>query len=209
MFDHSEEIEMGETAGAAAAEKQAADIAYLRGRAGWCAAVLDDGAFTHALTPSRVVKGGIGDMFVAETMGTADTMPRWVTMVRRDEGRKIVQTRTLVQVEDKVGGWPGVVHGGVTSFLLDECSALVLRMRRFVDKDPALLPTGSMTAGLNVSFRAPVPTPGVLLVTATLRRIEGRKYFVDAELTAGGEGEGAVLASSAAVFVVIKGKPSL
>ncbi|KXJ89986.1 HotDog domain-containing protein [Microdochium bolleyi] len=203
MYDNEDEIAMADAAGTAAASKQAADIAYLRDSAPWCAHVLDDAAFSHALTPSRTVKGGIGDMFVAETMATADTIPRWVTMFRRHDGA-IVQTRTLLQVEEKVNGWPGVAHGGMTSFLLDECSALLLRLRRFVDKDAALLPAGSVTAGLNVSFKGQVPAPGVLLVTATLRRIEGRKYFVDAEITAGGSS--VVLASSAAVFVAVKAK---
>lgn len=208
-YDNSGEMAMAEAAGTVAAERQADDIAYLRSASSWCAAILDDPAFTHAITPSRTSKGGIGDAYIAETLATKDTIPRWITMFTRERGgdRMIVQTRTLVQLEVKVGGWPGVAHGGLTSLLLDECSATLLRLRRFVDREAALVPAGSVTVGLNVSLKGKVPAPGILLVTATLREVSGRKYMVDAEVTTGGEST--VLASSRAVFVAVKGEAKM
>ena len=44
-------------------------------------------------------------------------------------------------------------------------------------------PEGGATAYLNVQYRAPVPLPSVVLVVATLRRVEGRKVFIDAVMT--------------------------
>ncbi|KAH7028884.1 HotDog domain-containing protein [Microdochium trichocladiopsis] len=207
-YDNREDIAMAAATGAVAAERQADDIAYFR-QIPWCAAILDDPAFTHALTPSRTAKGGVGDIYMAETMATKDTIPRWVTMFTRrqlpadkSEPGMIVQTRTLLQLGDKVAGWPGVAHGGLTSLLLDECCATLLRLRRFVDRDPALLPAGSVTVALNVSLNGKVPAPGVLLVTVTLREVQGRKYFVDGEITA--NGHSTVLGSATAVFVALK-----
>lgn len=73
-------------------------------------------------------------------------------------------------------GGPGLVHGGVLSLLFDHAMGQALFVAGYA----------AMTVSLEVRYRAPTPLLVPLTVTAGLDRVEGRKLFVAAQVTAGG-----------------------
>jgi acyl-CoA thioesterase FadM len=64
--------------------------------------------------------------------------------------------------------------------LLDESIGLCAEAyREFVAKDSL---SRLYTANLEVSYRAPVPAPGILVIETWLKKKEGRKYFLEARV---------------------------
>lgn len=87
------------------------------------------------------------------------------------------------------GGYPGNVYGGMIASLLDchgTASAAVYACRdqgrQMGDDGP---PIRFVTASLKVDFRRPTPLNCELLITGSLRAIEGRKAIIDLSLQAG------------------------
>ncbi|KAK4243524.1 acyl-coenzyme A thioesterase THEM4 [Corynascus novoguineensis] len=129
----------------------------------------------------------------------------------------INQVSALVALGPGLNGWEGICHGGMVVTLLDEVMGQLLAANRSEGLLPADVP--SMTAYLNTRFERPVRTDTalsssggqqkndsattVVLVEARLRRHEGRKYWLEADVR-GSEGE--VLARAEALFVMLKAK---
>ncbi|WP_232794043.1 MULTISPECIES: PaaI family thioesterase [Pseudofrankia] len=86
-------------------------------------------------------------------------------------------------------GGPRVAHGGWTAGVLDEVVGHV----------PLLHGQLAVTASLTVGFVKPVPVGRPLRATARLARREGRRWYVEAELTLGSTGTR--LATAQAVLV--------
>ncbi len=72
-------------------------------------------------------------------------------------------------------GPPGNVHGGMVAAAFDE----VMGAAQAMTGNPG------MTGSLTINYRAPTPLHTPLVCTAWTDRVEGRKIFVDATLTAG------------------------
>ncbi|UFS95788.1 PaaI family thioesterase [Nocardia huaxiensis] len=86
-------------------------------------------------------------------------------------------------------GAPGVAHGGIVAAALDEASGAVLV--------PLKLP--AVTVKLDVSFTAPARLHREFVVTSRLTARDGRKLFIDTELTDGD----IVVATGHAIFVEV------
>lgn len=85
-------------------------------------------------------------------------------------------------------GLPGRSHGGIVASLFDE----VMGQALYMEGIPAY------TAWLRVDFRAAVPVGEPLELRARVRSREGRKCFIEATLSAGGE----VGPTAEALFIV-------
>ena len=97
-------------------------------------------------------------------------------------------TRTIAVVGTELNGHADIMHGGLVGTLLDEvCGAAVA--------EP------SFTAYLNVTYRQPVRTPGVLMGRAWVRKREGRKVWIDGCLE---DGVGGVFAEAESLFVLVR-----
>jgi uncharacterized protein (TIGR00369 family) len=94
---------------------------------------------------------------------------RWVA--DREKG----EVRSETVVGEPFNGYPGVVHGGIVTALLDEAMArTALLDGGFED----LLVTGRIT----VTFRQPTPTGRPLAVTARITRRSGSRSQAVAEI---------------------------
>lgn len=96
----------------------------------------------------------------------------------------------LFDLRPGVIGFNGSVHGGFIASLMDEAMGnlflanYVAKMREVEANRP--LPPGIMglddvrfvTANMTVRFQKPLPAPKVVVVTASLDRIDGRKLFL-------------------------------
>lgn len=90
-----------------------------------------------------------------------------------EDGRGVSGTVTLGPAYE---GGPGLVHGGIVSLMFDHAMGTAV----FVAGHAA------MTVSLEVRYRAPTPLEVPLHVAAWVDRIDGRKVFVGAEVTADG-----------------------
>jgi uncharacterized protein (TIGR00369 family) len=86
------------------------------------------------------------------------------------------EVRATLEVPEHFNGFPGTVHGGVLSALLDEAAVRT-----------ALLDGGGfddlmVTAKLEVAFRRPIPTRTPVVVTARLVRRSGSRAQAEAEI---------------------------
>jgi acyl-coenzyme A thioesterase PaaI-like protein len=86
-------------------------------------------------------------------------------------------------------GGPGLVHGGILALLIDHALGCVAaRADRPV-----------MTAGLDLRYRRPTPLGVPLLVSARLDRVDGRKLYLSATISA----DGAVTVEADAIFLTL------
>ena len=84
---------------------------------------------------------------------------------------KVVATAT---VPNHFQGYPGIVHGGVITAMLDEVSGrAVMGETR---------PRWMVTASINVRFRRPVPVEAPLKLVGTLKEDSGRMAKVHGEI---------------------------
>ncbi len=86
-------------------------------------------------------------------------------------------------------GGPGLVHGGIVALLIDHAMGCVAA----TPQRPA------MTASLTMRYRRPTPLGVPLTVSVRLDRIEGRKLYLSAQITA----DGVVTVEADAVFLVL------
>lgn len=97
-----------------------------------------------------------------------------------------------------VDGHPGLIHGGVTCALLDETMGLLIMLHDNNLRGPG--PRDALfTANLNVSYRAPIHTPGDYLVKMWLVKRQGRKWFSKGQIT---DKDGKVYAEGDGLWVV-------
>lgn len=74
----------------------------------------------------------------------------------------------------KLSGHSGIVHGGLSAVLLDECMG-----RACFPLFPGKI---GVTAKLDLSFKSPIPVNSIVLVRATTTSVEGRKAWVEATI---------------------------
>lgn len=123
----------------------------------------------------------------------------------------------LLDLQDNVRGFNGYTHGGFLNAIIDEAMGTLIYTNYEVQaikedeaedagktwtRPPGVVDMSSggltMTASMNVKFRKPVVTPGVVISTATLNRIDGRKMFFDVDIR---DGEGKVCTTCEGLWI--------
>ncbi|OJD22843.1 hypothetical protein ACJ73_05807 [Blastomyces percursus] len=108
----------------------------------------------------------------------------------------------LLELGPSLSGFRDTVHGGVLATLLDETlSNCVEAFRQDMPVNGGEDRPRLYTAKLQVSFRAPVETPGVIIVKAWFKGLEGRKWFLEGQVV--GE-DGKVKAEAESLWVMEK-----
>lgn len=92
-----------------------------------------------------------------------------------------------------VNGHIDTAHGGFIGVLLDDMIGCAAETAREKDKT-------TMTAYLNITYKKPIGTPGVVLGRSWVERREGRKIFGKATVE---DGDGVVLACGDALFIIV------
>ena len=192
----------------------------------WTNSWITDPAYESVPFWSRHLKSSGEDYFFARTINTPITVPHMISLRLKDlkspeaEGWKPDEDTStcgtsskkaavdkqpelvvLVQFGERgVDGHPSMIHGGVTCALLDEIMSLLVTSHRMNRPVPEL--SGSLfTANLTTSFRAPIPTPGQVLVKCWLVRRERRKWLTKGQIV---DRQGQILAEGDAVWVVAR-----
>lgn len=91
---------------------------------------------------------------------------------------------SVVQLGREVCGYPQIVHGGLTASIVDES---------FGGLYTCMLTSGALgvqlpayTARLEVNYKSKIPAGSLLLVSTEVEAIEGRKIWMSANITDGG-----------------------
>lgn len=123
-----------------------------------------------------------------------------------DATRHIPRVASLYALGDGTSGFEGILHGGLTTTLLDESLNIVHEINTALGKTCGVFAGISVTASLNVRFVAPVATTEeAICVTAWVEEIRGRYTTLKAELT---NGEGDRLAEAEGVFAGVESSTS-
>lgn len=99
----------------------------------------------------------------------------------------------------KLAGHAGIVHGGISATILDECMGRACF--------PRLVGKIAVTAKLELNYKAPVKSNSFILVKATTVKVEGRKAWVEATLEDATDGQ--LLAQAEGFFIEPKWAASM
>jgi acyl-coenzyme A thioesterase PaaI-like protein len=108
----------------------------------------------------------------AGCLGCGSANPNSIGVQLHTDGDRVVGSATFDEHQE---GAPGFVHGGAVATVLDDALGTI----------PIMLGQPSVTANLNVDYRAPVLLGTTVQISAWLMRREGRKFFVAGELRDG------------------------
>lgn len=175
-------------------------------------------------TFSRHLKSSGEDYFFSRTINTPSTIPHMISLQLSDlkTPEPIPTTastsdssshRTPTNVPENpdavmllslgspgLDGHPSVIHGGMSCAILDETMGLLVMLHDNNIRGPG--PRDSLfTANLNVSYRAPVPTPSNLIVKTWLVSRQGRKWRSKGQIV---DEDGKVLAEADGLWVVAR-----
>lgn len=178
----------------------------------WCAKLLAAPNLIVAPVFSRAPSSDstpLEDAFFSQTLKTPTTIPALVCFYPRpaagskddeDDTLLLPQLHTLAALEGHVNGYDGLCHGGVVAALFDEILSLLHPGSRW-----RAYKTGRarsvVTASLHTTYLKPVRTPGTYLFTVRVRRVEGRKVFVEGEME---DEVGVKLARAEALFIELR-----
>lgn len=170
----------------------------------WCAKLLADPDFTISPTRSRSAKASTEDSFFAETLQTDKTIRACLSLFSNatpsssGASPQIQRVHTLISLGSGINGYPNIAHGGAVATLLDQVMAILMEENNYNGSGKHVV-----TAYLNVKYRQPVATPGVVLLTAGYTKVVQRKQFMRATIE---DGKGTVYAEAEALFVEIRQK---
>jgi acyl-coenzyme A thioesterase PaaI-like protein len=190
----------------------------------WLDRYFSSGAYKIIPTFSRHLKSSGEDYFFSRTINTPSTIPHFISLQLKDfktpdpvdvqpQDVSVPSHKALTKApenpdvvmmlklgENGVDGHPSVIHGGVTCAILDESMGILIMLHDNNVRGPG--PRDSLfTANLNVTYRAPVPTPGEVLVKTWLVRRQGRKWYSKGQIT---DRHGNTLAEADGLWVTTK-----
>jgi len=164
----------------------------------WCSEILREGDYTPVGIPPNKSRVPNEESLLSETLQTDNTIRKAVVYVRNRPSETPEETLVLYDLGSGVNGFPNICHGGFVATLLDEVTGVLITVRNTSQKKT--LPF--MTANLNVTFRKPVATPGVVLARARVVKSLGRKLWIEGSLE---NQHGDVCSTVSALFVELKG----
>ena len=110
----------------------------------------------------------------------------------------------VIQLGENVCGYPRVAHGGLTAAIVDEAMGHLFYALRVHGDLPFIGP--ALTAHLEVDYHRKISAGRLLLVTAEVESVVGRKLRMRATVTDGPPGgpDTRLYASASALFVAPK-----
>ncbi|KAL4804378.1 HotDog domain-containing protein [Aspergillus unguis] len=175
----------------------------------WVAQLLSDPSFITIPIPSRIFKSSTEDSFFSTTINSPSTIAKCLMQYRQPEPESkpfspeaipTNELRIFCTLGSDLNGYPGVLHGGMISTLLDECTGLVLSLS-LGGGLPGM--EGPVTAYLNTRFKRPVLTPGTVLVSARIVETkENRKWKLVGDIR---DENGKVLSEAECLYILPRG----
>jgi acyl-coenzyme A thioesterase PaaI-like protein len=175
----------------------------------WCAAIIKDPKYTTSPTITRLPKPSGEDAFFAKTLQTPDTIKRLLTINSVPDPLRdppIQEVFVFFEVGSGVNGYPNTCHGGFVATMLDEVMGIVLNVIQLYENSESGRndSISHMTAYLNTTYLAPVPTPSIILATAKVAKVDGRKMWINGTLE---DSQRRVMARSESLYIQAKKDP--
>ncbi|GAB0133438.1 hypothetical protein EsDP_00001846 [Epichloe bromicola] len=184
----------------------------------WCADLLLSESSPHGFGPAipfipqcLMPICDTQDQFIGATLATHPRAlkhmlcffrPQDATQLR-DPKRPIQTVDTLFDLGDGLTGYRDIIHGGMTTTMVDEAMCTVNDINQALGKHGLVYKLNSVTVGLEIKFLKPVPVPGVIRVTSWTESTEGRKTRMRCELR---DGEGNILVKGSSMWVALDPK---
>ncbi|KAK2791024.1 hypothetical protein FQN53_007213 [Emmonsiellopsis sp. PD_33] len=170
---------------------------------------------------ARAEKEDSTDSFFSRTIKSPATVPHLLVLIRKDilaprSGNDTLETlihgaagggrdavdpfaqphlAVLAHLGSDLNGFRDTVHGGVLASLVDETmGSCVEAFRQLVVQDREYL----YTAKLEMSYRAPAVSPGVIMIKTRLVARQGRKWNLEAQVL---DADGKVLVEAKALWI--------
>ncbi|KAK2807891.1 hypothetical protein FQN50_005282 [Emmonsiellopsis sp. PD_5] len=189
------------------------DLEFFRAHPPPCGRAYLEGTASPNYTPvpfmARAEKEDSTDSFFSRTIKSPATVPHLLVLIRKDilaykSGNNTLETlingttggdaadpfaqphlAVLAHLGSDLNGFRDTIHGGVLASLVDETmGSCVEAFRQLVVQDREYL----YTAKLEMSYRAPAMSPGVIMIKTRLVARQGRKWNLEAlVLDAGGK----------------------
>jgi acyl-coenzyme A thioesterase PaaI-like protein len=180
----------------------------------WCQTIMSDPTFTRYNVRFRDHETPGFDSFFSRILWTPDTIRGCLGFYTKsamdqassqDCGKELKvqdfgEARMLVSLSTGINGIPGVLHGGLIAFLLDEITNVPV-----CSQDGGYFVTGE----LKVRHLKPVPTPGVVLCRSWIEAEGNERIHKGKRIKAMGaveDGMGGIFTRGEAVFVRLKEK---
>ena len=164
----------------------------------WCRKLLNDPQKSWTVQVPRPFQGKtVTNAMFEKTLDGPDGIRAHLSFNRPSQEAdavKGVEECWLLSIGSDCDGAAGRAHGGFNTLVLDQISGSVSHHANPIPLPPA-------TATLTVDFKAPVPTPCVILLRAWVTEHSGRKVWVRAVIE---NGDGTVCCASKGLFVVPK-----
>jgi acyl-coenzyme A thioesterase PaaI-like protein len=139
-----------------------------------------DQLFKHQLDNEEAVPWFIG-FYHDLGLGSASEHPNLPFLV--------TSASLLLDLRPGVNGFNGTVHGGLIAAMMDEAMGTFLFQNDTLNrkaKAKGLIPQtakdfasfGYVTVRMDVSYHKPISTPSIVVVTAALDRVEGKKTYI-------------------------------
>lgn len=187
----------------------------------WTNKYLSNPLYEAIPTFSRVSKDSGEDYFFSKTISTPSTIPHMVTLQRKDYSLPEESPKGTITLQPSqrqpikapenpdciilmtlgrlgLNGHPSVLHGGVTCAILDEMLGLCAMLHQQHISGPR---NSLFTVGLNVTYRAQVPTPSDVVVRVWLVGREGRKWLLRGQIL---DNDGVVMVDAEGLWVLTK-----
>lgn len=155
---------------------------------------LEDPRYSPIITASRIAITDKEDEFLGKTLQTDDTIQHWLTLVSNitfpppraiesttekstnlNPGPQTPEILICFHLQSGINGFRETAHGGLLCTLMDEALAMVVELYRATSSSSR---EELYTAKLNISYRRPVKTPGVVIAKSWLEKREGRRWIV-------------------------------
>lgn len=138
----------------------------------------------------------IPDHLTQATLAQPDMIGTNPVVINDDEAGALL---AFYRLGRRIAGHAGIVHGGVSATLLDECMGRASFAR--------LAGRIGVTAKLELQYRSPVPAGSFVVVRATTTKVEGRKAWVEGTLEDAIDGK--VFVEATALFIEPKWAASM
>lgn len=143
----------------------------------WCSTLINA---PNTTILHQLPRGGpASDMFWTRTLRDQDTIKGVITIISSElapEYPRIKSSITFYSFGSGVVSHKGMCHGGLTYTLFDEAMGTFVGLVEDIEaqENEGYIKKSSFTLKCEVTYKKPVPAPGVVLVRSTLDGIEGK-----------------------------------
>ncbi|GAB7343734.1 hypothetical protein MBLNU457_1711t1 [Dothideomycetes sp. NU457] len=183
----------------------------------WCRELLSEPDIITIIPPCRIPKASTEDsLFAISLSKDTSTISHALSFYRKpfQDSTSIPSLSTLFSLGDGMNGFPAVLHGGIVAAILDESMGILIQQNQDLTHMRAVAqgkkdgewpePVPQYTVELNIKYKRPVKTPGMILSKAELIKRDGRKMWLKSTIyqkEGPGEGDLQVCAIAEGLFV--------